>query len=47
MIDALIREAPMKLNSSGWLLMTHNSLANLSKSSHHAQVGRITAAYFG
>jgi release factor glutamine methyltransferase len=32
MIDALIREAPMKLNSSGWLLMTHNSLANLSKS---------------
>jgi release factor glutamine methyltransferase len=29
MIDALIREAPMKLNPSGHLLMTHNSLANL------------------
>ena len=32
MIDALIREAPIKLNYSGCLLMTHNSLANLSKS---------------
>jgi release factor glutamine methyltransferase len=32
MIDALIREAPMKLNPSGHLLMTHNSLANLKKS---------------
>jgi release factor glutamine methyltransferase len=32
MIDALIVEAPMKLNPSGHLLMTHNSLANLNKS---------------
>ncbi len=32
MIDALIREAPKKLNPSGHLLMTHNSLANLKKS---------------
>ena len=32
MIDALIREAPMKLNPSGHVLMTHNSLANLRKS---------------
>ena len=32
MIDALIREAPMKLNSVGRLLITHNSLANLNKS---------------
>ena len=32
MIDALIVEAPTKLNPSGHLLMTHNSLANLSKS---------------
>jgi release factor glutamine methyltransferase len=32
MIDALIREAPLKLNSFGRLLMTHNSLANLKKS---------------
>ena len=47
MIDALIVEAPMKLNPSGHLLMTHNSLANLNKSSHHAQVGRIAAAHFG
>jgi methylase of polypeptide subunit release factors len=31
MIDALIREAPMKLNPSGHLLMTHNSLSNLNK----------------
>jgi release factor glutamine methyltransferase len=31
MIDALIREAPTRLNPSGHLLMTHNSLANLSK----------------
>ena len=31
MIDALIVEAPMKLNRSGHLLMTHNSLANLNK----------------
>jgi release factor glutamine methyltransferase len=32
MIDQLIQEAPDKLNSSGRLLMTHNSLANLGKS---------------
>ena len=32
MIDALITEAPMRLNPSGHLLMTHNSLANLRKS---------------
>jgi release factor glutamine methyltransferase len=32
MIDALIREAPTKLNPSGHLLITHNSLANLRKS---------------
>jgi methylase of polypeptide subunit release factors len=32
MIDAFIREAPLKLNSSGHLLITHNSLANLRKS---------------
>src|SRR5262249_32127497 len=32
MIDALIIEAPTKLNRSGHLLMTHNSLANLNKS---------------
>lgn len=32
MIDALISEAPMKLNPSGHLLMTHNSLANVQKS---------------
>jgi release factor glutamine methyltransferase len=32
MIDALIREAAMKLNPSGHVLMTHNSLANLRKS---------------
>jgi hypothetical protein len=32
MIDALIVEAPMKLNPSGHLLMTHNSLSNLNKS---------------
>ena len=32
MIDALIVEAPTKLNRSGHLLMTHNSLANLNKS---------------
>jgi release factor glutamine methyltransferase len=32
MIDALIVEAPTKLNPSGHLLMTHNSLANLNKS---------------
>jgi methylase of polypeptide subunit release factors len=32
MIDALIREAPMKLSPSGHLLMTHNSLANIEKS---------------
>jgi len=32
MIDALIVEAPTKLNPSGHLLMTHNSLANLDKS---------------
>jgi hypothetical protein len=31
MIDALVREAPMKLNPSGHVLMTHNSLANLRK----------------
>jgi len=31
MIDALVREARMKLNPSGHLLMTHNSLANLRK----------------
>jgi len=32
MIDALIVEAPTRLNVSGHLLMTHNSLANLNKS---------------
>ena len=32
MIDALIVEAPTRLNVSGRLLMTHNSLANLNKS---------------
>ena len=32
MIDALIREAPIKLSHSGHLLITHNSLANLRKS---------------
>jgi len=32
MIDALIVEAPTRLNASGHLLMTHNSLANLNKS---------------
>jgi hypothetical protein len=32
MIDALIAEAPLKLNSFGHLLMVHNSLANLKKS---------------
>jgi hypothetical protein len=32
MIDALIREAPGKLNPKGRILMTHNSLANLDKS---------------
>jgi release factor glutamine methyltransferase len=32
MIDALISEAPTRLNPSGHLLMTHNSLANLRKS---------------
>ena len=31
MIDALIVEAPMKLNPSGHLLLMHNSLANLNK----------------
>jgi release factor glutamine methyltransferase len=31
MIDALIREAPMKLNPSGHVLMTHTSLANIRK----------------
>jgi release factor glutamine methyltransferase len=31
MIDALVREAHMKLNPSGHVLMTHNSLANLRK----------------
>jgi methylase of polypeptide subunit release factors len=34
MIDAIIKEAPNKLASSGRLLMTHNSMANLSKSLH-------------
>jgi hypothetical protein len=32
MIDALITEAAHKLKSSGRLLMTHNSMANLPKS---------------
>jgi 16S rRNA G1207 methylase RsmC len=32
MIDELIKEAPGKLTSSGRLLITHNSLANLPKS---------------
>jgi release factor glutamine methyltransferase len=32
MIDALIKETPGKLSPSGRLLMTHNSMANLSKS---------------
>ena len=32
MIDAIIKEAPHKLVPSGRLLMTHNSMANLSKS---------------
>lgn len=31
MIDPLVREAPMKLNPSGHVLMTHTSLANLRK----------------
>ena len=31
MIDALVREAPMKLSPFGHVLMTHNSLANLRK----------------
>jgi release factor glutamine methyltransferase len=31
MIDALIREAPKRLNPSGHLFMTHNSLANLNR----------------
>jgi methylase of polypeptide subunit release factors len=31
MIDAIVREAHMKLNPSGHVLMTHNSLANLPK----------------
>ena len=34
MIDAIIKEAPHKLTPSGRLLMTHNSMANLSKSLH-------------
>jgi hypothetical protein len=32
MIDALITESAQKLKSSGRLLMTHNSMANLPKS---------------
>jgi release factor glutamine methyltransferase len=31
MIDPLVREAPLRLNPSGHLLMTHTSLANLRK----------------
>jgi hypothetical protein len=34
MIEAIIKEAPNKLAPSGRLLMTHNSMANLSKSLH-------------
>lgn len=34
MIDAIIKEAPHKLAPSGRVLMTHNSMANLSKSLH-------------
>ena len=34
MIDAIIKAAPHKLAPSGQLLMTHNSMANLSKSLH-------------
>jgi release factor glutamine methyltransferase len=40
MIEAIIKEAPNKLAPSGRLLMTHNSMANLSKSLHlFASVG--------
>jgi hypothetical protein len=31
MIDTIVKEAPHKLAASGRLLMTHNSMANLSK----------------
>jgi hypothetical protein len=34
MIEAIIKEAPNKLAPSGRVLMTHNSMANLSKSLH-------------
>ena len=34
MINAIIKEAPDKLTPSGRLLMTHNSMANISKTLH-------------